>query len=71
MSKHTEETIYSIYCHVSRWNEQCRKARNKETNQIQNVMLRGKVKAYTDVLAFMKEKYSGKMTAFKLEKNKS
>lgn len=60
----TQEAVASIYLRVSKQLKSAKLARNSSAG-MQSVMLAGKVKAYVDVLSFLRNKYRKKMTLWK------
>ena len=57
----TKEAVCSIYSRVSKSRASAKEARSKATDK-QRIMLSGKVKAYTDVLCLLKDRYGRKIT---------
>ena len=62
MRLETQEAVGSIYSRVLKQQQSATEARNKATNEQRRLMLAGKVKAYTDVLCLLKDRYGSKMT---------
>jgi hypothetical protein len=61
MKREAQDTVKYIYNYVSKLHRSAAKARNEATNEHQRLMLAGKAKAYTDVLALLKTRYGNKV----------
>lgn len=61
MRLETQEAIGSVYSRVAKRRTSARAARNASTNEQRRLMLAGKVKAYTDILCLLKDRYGNKM----------
>lgn len=62
MNLETQEAIKSIYLRVAKQRASANKARDKAMTEQNHLMLSGKVKAYTDILCLLKDRYGSKMT---------
>jgi len=61
MTIQSQEVVGAVYLWTLKNQRRCRAARNTEEAGRQKAMLAGKVKAYTDVLEFIKGRYGKKM----------
>lgn len=60
MRSETQKVVGSIYARVLKQQCSATEARNKAVNEKERLMLAGKVKAYTDMLCLLKDRYGSK-----------